>query len=150
MEFKVTEKKDNPLLERTEVKLVASFSGATPGFGKIRAELIKFLKSDKNLTVLNGLKQEFGAHEISYYAKVYKNAEAMKVEPKHRLKKNFEAVAEEKTEEAAQEKEPSVPEEKPAEEAAVKSEEKHADEESLKADEEESAAKSDSKPEEGE
>ena len=117
MDFEITEKKDNPLLERKEIKFVVSYEGVTPPFKKIREELVQHLKSDGKLTVLDGVYQEFGEHKSKGYAKVYKNAEAMKVELPHRMKKNFEAKKEEKAEPLANASEPKKEGETKAKEA---------------------------------
>ncbi|MFH1835674.1 MAG: hypothetical protein ABH851_05760 [Methanobacteriota archaeon] len=131
MNINIIEKKDNPLLERLEVHFEFSFDGATPSFFQVRQEFIKNLKADEKLTVLDGLQQAFGENKAKCYAKVYKTADAMTVEPEFRIKKNFEAKEPEKKDlpkaepaEASEEKSEDKPEEKSEVKAEEKSEEK--------------------------
>jgi len=90
MDFNILEKKENLLLERKEIRFEVSYAGVTPSFEDVRKELVKKLKSDEKLTVLDAVYQQYGAHKAKGYAKVYDNEAAMKVELKHKLVKNFE------------------------------------------------------------
>lgn len=90
MEVNIINKKNNPLLERDEVSFEVSFSGATPSFSEVRKEVVKKLKSKEKLTIIDSVEQRFGEHVARGYVKVYKNEQALKVEPEHRIKKNFE------------------------------------------------------------
>jgi len=90
MDFNILEKKENLLIERKEIRFEVSYAGVTPSFEDVRKELVKKLKSDEKLTVLDAVHQQYGAHKAKGYAKVYDNEAAMKVELKHKLAKNFE------------------------------------------------------------
>lgn len=89
MEVNIIDKKNNPMLERDEVSFEVSFSGATPSFADVRKEVVKKLKSNEKLTIIDSVAQRFGEHVARGYVKVYKNEQALKVEPEHRIKKNF-------------------------------------------------------------
>jgi len=103
MKIDVLSEKENPLLERREIRFRVTYSGAIPKLKDVRAELVNLMKSKDELTVVDGLNPEFGRSSAMGYAKVYKNADAMKVELKHKLKKNFEKE-EKKKPAAAEEK----------------------------------------------
>lgn len=107
MEIKILNERENPLLNRKEVKLRVYFDKVIPKFKEVRKEVISYLKTDENLTVMNSIKTEFGAKYADCYVKIYKDSESMKVEPKFRIKKNFEEKkAENKKEEEVKEKKP--------------------------------------------
>jgi len=95
MEIEITEQKNNALLKRKEIKFRMTFAGATPNREDVRSKLVAMLNSDKSLTVLDYFKCDYGRHSAQGYAKVYASAEAMKIEPEHKLKRNFEARKEE-------------------------------------------------------
>ncbi|HIE34540.1 MAG TPA: 30S ribosomal protein S24e [Candidatus Altiarchaeales archaeon] len=90
MRIEIIEKRENPLLNRKEIQVKILYEGRTPDFLKIKEEIVKKLKLNNNLTVLNSIETEFGKKSSNCYLKVYKDEESMKVEPEHRLKKNFE------------------------------------------------------------
>ncbi len=105
MKIEIVNERKNPLLNRREIRFRAYYEGATPRLIDVRKKLISTLKSDDKLTILNSIKSEFGRHAAVGYVKVYANEDSMTVEPKHRIKKNFEVKekkpeAEEKIEEA--------------------------------------------------
>ena len=87
MEISVQEKKENPLLKRTEVRFTVEFDGATPSRKDVREKLCGVLKSSQDLTVIGEMMQGFGQTQLRGYAKVYKDAEAIKVEMKHILRR---------------------------------------------------------------
>ncbi len=90
MRIKILSERENPLLERKEVKFEVSFDGGIKSMGEIRKEVISTLKSKEELTILNGLKTRFGEKGAEGYVKVYKDKKALEVEPEFRLRKNFE------------------------------------------------------------
>jgi small subunit ribosomal protein S24e len=90
MDFNKLEKKENPLLERKEIRFEVSYAGVTPSFEEVRKELVGKLNSDEKLTVLDSVHQQYGEHKAKGYAKVYDNEKALKVELEHKLLKNFE------------------------------------------------------------
>ncbi len=89
MDVKVLERKDNPLLERAEVKFRVAYDGATPSRQEVRKKLTAILNSDKSLTVIDGMKTDYGSKTATGYAKVYASEKALENEPKHVMKRNF-------------------------------------------------------------
>ncbi|MFH1774285.1 MAG: 30S ribosomal protein S24e [Methanobacteriota archaeon] len=115
MEVKILEEKENPLLDRRELKVKIAHDAATPKISEVRDKLVAMLGVDKETLILDSFKSKFGARESIGFVKVYKTKErALKVEPRHRLEKNLLV---EKTE--REEK----PKEKPKAEAPKKKEE---------------------------
>src|SRR3990172_6812484 len=100
MEVQILAKKDNPLLQRTEVSFRAIHKAEpTPTRDAIRQELAKHLKAAKDVVVVDGARSTFGRSETSGYAKVYKSKEqALSVERYHILVRN--KLAEPKPKEA--------------------------------------------------
>ena len=90
MEVQILAKKDNPLLQRTEVSFRAIHKAEpTPTRDAIRQELAKHLKAAKDVVVVDGARSTFGRSETSGYAKVYKSKEqALSVERYHILVRN--------------------------------------------------------------
>jgi small subunit ribosomal protein S24e len=114
VDIEIVEKRDNPLLERTEVRFQATHPReATPPRDAMRALLAKALKKGKEVVVIDGMKSEFGRYVTTGYAKVYASKEAaLRVERAHVLRRNAieappkgEAAAE--PEEKAKEKAPA-------------------------------------------
>jgi len=89
MEVELVEEKNNVLLKRREVKFSVKYAGATPKREEVRNKLIALLDSDKKLTVLDYLKSDYGRQRAEGYVKVYVDAQAMKVEPSYKIKRNF-------------------------------------------------------------
>jgi ribosomal protein S24E len=118
MEFKVIEKKENALLERTEVNAEISFSAATPSTKEMRDTIVQKLGCNPDLMVISQAEPRFGQKAMSIKAHIYKAPEQLKrVEEAHVLKSNGvgqEAPKEEAKEEAPKEE---APKEAPKEEA---------------------------------
>lgn len=113
MEFDFLSERENPLLNRKEIKFRVSHVGVTPKRSDIRSELVKTLKSDDKITVLVRFKPEFGKSTGVGYVRIYNSAEEMnRIESKPVLKKNFEPKTGKK-------------EAKPKEEAKVEAKEKN-------------------------
>lgn len=102
MEIEILSEKENPLLERKEINFRVSYEKTTPNINEVRSKLIEVLKSDKNLTVVDTINQEFGRRSAQGYVKVYSNKKAAEVEPKHKMKKNS-LITDEKEQAAAKE-----------------------------------------------
>ncbi len=98
MKIKILSERENPLLDRREIKFRVRYEEATPPIKAVRSKLIAFLSSDEKLTIMNQIKPEFGKTSALGYAKVYKDEKAMEIEPAHRIKKNFEKLGSEKGE----------------------------------------------------
>jgi len=101
MEIEILNERENPLLERKEINFRVIYKGATPKINDIRSKLIEFLKSDKNLTVVDSIKPEFGRTAAHGYVKIYANSDASAIEQTHRIKKNS-LLAEAKEQEAGE------------------------------------------------
>jgi len=81
MEIEIISRRENPLLERMEVrfKIVHEKSG-TPKRDEVRAKLAEMLSVNKEMLVIDHLEPRFGVNETLGYAKVYKSKEALEVE----------------------------------------------------------------------
>jgi small subunit ribosomal protein S24e len=126
MEIEIESKRNNPLLNRTEVYFIVKHPGeGTPNREIIRSELADKLNVKKENIVVNTVKSGFGIQEISGYAKVYSSVQKTKdLEQEYILtrnkliekdKKNKKQAAPAPTEEGAP---PITPEEKKPEEAS--------------------------------
>lgn len=90
MKIEIEGKKENPLLERTEINFRVEHGGtSTPTRDEIRTQLAGTLGVNKDVVILDRLKTEFG-HQVSLgYAKVYDSIEsAKKYERDHMLARN--------------------------------------------------------------
>jgi len=142
MEVEIVDKKENQLLDRTEVKFKATHAKeGTPQREAVREKLASMLKATKERVIIDSMGSEFGKMETLGYAKVYKNKDAaMKYEREHVLVRNKlkEKVKVEKKAAAAPPprggapakaetpaKAPENAPEKPAEKAPEKKAEKH-------------------------
>ena len=123
MNIKILEKKEAPLLSRTEVKAQLTFSGATPSTSEVTKALAKNLSADEKTVLVRDISTKFGFKEAKATAHVYKKEEDMKrIEPTHFFKtekpkeevKPAEAPAAEKP--AAEAKAKETPTEAPKEE----------------------------------
>lgn len=133
MEIKITEKRENGLLNRTEVSGSVSFDGPTPSNTDLAAEIAKQLKTDVSLVVMKHIYIKFGHQAGEFFTLVYKDEVARnKIErmTKH-MKKRIEEAG--KTKEKEAKKAEEVKTEKPKEESAAPEEKK--EEAKQKADE---------------
>lgn len=106
MELEIIEKRENPLLNRTEVKFRVKHQGEkTPERELVKSDLAEMLKVNKSLVIIDYIRPSFGMAISSGYAKIYKSIEdAKKIEPSYILKRNkFGEVKEEKAEEVKEE-----------------------------------------------
>jgi len=104
MEVEILNERENPLLGRKEVKFRVTYKGSTVPRKEVRSKMIAVLDSSRDLTVLDYIRPEYGRQSSLGYVKVYADADAMKVEAKHKLKRNFEAKEEKKQESGAEPK----------------------------------------------
>ena len=125
MEIEIDSKKNNPLLNRTEICFtVRHEGGSTPNREIIRSELAEKLNVKKENIIVNAINTSFGIQETTGYAKIYSSvAKAKDGERRHILERNLIGVEgkkkeEKKTEEKPVEETPKV-EEPPKAEAAV-------------------------------
>jgi len=145
MEIEIVSKKENELLDRTEVNFRAMHPmEGTPQREAVREKLATMMKAPKDRVIVDSMDSEFGKMETVGYAKVYKTKEAaMKFEREYVLIRNKlkEKVKVEKKAAAtpppqkpavaapakSAEKTPEKQAEKPAEKHAEKHGEKHAE-----------------------
>lgn len=94
MELKIKEDTRNPLLDRKEIKFEIQ-SKTTPTRESVKEELVGKTRADKNLIVIQSLKQRFGENVIEGYAKVYDNESSLKkIELEHVLNRKKKALKE--------------------------------------------------------
>jgi len=92
MDVEILNERENPLLERKEVKFRVKYPGlGVPNRQDVRSRLVALLNSNKDLTILDYLKPEYGRHAALGYVKVYENPNAMKIEDEYKTKRNFES-----------------------------------------------------------
>ena len=107
MELEILEKRENPLLNRIEVRFRIKHEGEkTPERELVRNDLAEEFKVNKDLIIIDYIRPHFGIAMSSGYAKIYKSVEdGKKVEPDYVLKRNNFGVKkkEEKKEEEKEE-----------------------------------------------
>ena len=117
MKVEITEKVENPLLRRTEVKFKVDHEGGpTPKRLDVRAQLASQLGVSEELVVIDKLASMYGQQVASGMARAYSSRERLEeLEPKYLLKRGLPAEAKE---EAKPEEKPKAekPKEKPKEE----------------------------------
>ena len=107
MKVKIIEEKENPLLNRKEIKIEVSEFDKTPSREEIRKQAAAKLGADEKKFLLDNLKQEYGKTKATAFVKIYKTEDDLKKhEPKYKIKRNGieEKPKEEKKEEAKEEK----------------------------------------------
>ena len=125
MEIEIDSKRNNPLLNRTEIYFTIKHEGeGTPNREIIRSELAEKLNVNKENVIVNTVHSSFGNQEITGYAKVYSSlAKSKDIERDYILKRNRLIEGEKKK---AEEKPAAPPKEegakeKPAEEKPAES-----------------------------
>ena len=90
MKMEITEKKENKLLKRTEVRFTIDHVGsATPSKGAVVDEIAKKLNAKRDQIVLNNIDSVYGSGKSVGYVKVYDSKEdALAIEPEYILKRN--------------------------------------------------------------
>ena len=117
MEIEIDSKKNNPLLNRTEIYFTIKHIGEkTPNREIIRAELADKLNVKKDDVIVDSVHTTFGIQEITGYAKVYSSPDKLKgLEREHILVRNKLMQAKKKEKKAAETVAVNLP--KPAESA---------------------------------
>lgn len=120
MDVEIVDKKENPLLDRTEVRFQISHEGEkTPQRSAVRDKLAAATGAKTDAVVVTRMRSRFGRPITQGAAKVYKNADAARAtERPYLLKRN--ALWQEKegeTKEAAEEAPPPPPPSKKEEKA---------------------------------
>ena len=126
MELEITEQNDNPLLNRQEIKVVIKHSeSSTPRRNQVIKNISEQLKTNRELVIIDHLKNAYGKTETHGYAKIYSDKESLsKIETKPSLERHKDIdshSSEEETKEAPAEE---VAEEEPSEEMSANEGEK--------------------------
>ncbi|EFK95393.1 30S ribosomal protein S24e [sediment metagenome] len=83
MELTITNKKENKILQRTEIQAKISFTGATPSNKQVQEEIAKKLNAGIDLVVTKQILTTFGNTQAEVKAYVYNTIDQMKkIEPK--------------------------------------------------------------------
>jgi ribosomal protein S24E len=127
MKFKITEKKENPLLERMEVAGAIEFEGKTPSNMDVIEQIAKEMGKSNDLVVMNNINITFSQQAGTFTANVYNTAEAKDKITK--LTKHLRKKIEEEMKKAAEAKAKAEEEAKAAAEAKKAVEETPAEEE---------------------
>ena len=116
MEIEIISKKNNPLLNRTEVNFIINHEGEkTPNREIIRGELADKLNSKKENIIVSSISSSFGVQKTTGYAKVYSSMKNTKgLERKHILIRN-KIVEEKKKDEQPKGGKPATEGQAPAE-----------------------------------
>ena len=128
MELEITEQNDNPLLSRQEIKVVIKHNeDSTPRRNQVIKSLAENLKANRELVIIDHLKNAYGKTETHGYAKVYSDKESLtRIETKPSIDRHKDIdshSSEKKAEETAPSEEQSS-EEAPSEEPSTKEGEK--------------------------
>ncbi|MCU0861548.1 MAG: 30S ribosomal protein S24e [Methanomassiliicoccales archaeon] len=79
MKVQIESKKENPLLERTEVRFSAEHAGEpTPARDAVRTAIAGAVGSTKEKVVIDKMETEYGKGLSMGYAKVYSSEEALR------------------------------------------------------------------------
>ena len=126
MELEIIEQNDNPLLNRQEIKVVIKHNeSSTPRRNQVIKNISEQLKANRELVIIDHLKNSYGKTETHGYAKIYSDKESLsKIETKPSLERHKDIdshSSEEETKEAPAEE---VAEEEPSEEMSANEGEK--------------------------
>lgn len=90
MDIEIIERKQNPLLSRTEVRFVVHHTNEkTPSRDQIREKLAGQVNGKKGLIVVDNMASAFGKSMTRGYARVYESPEVLgATEPTYLLKRN--------------------------------------------------------------
>ena len=114
MEIDILTKKENKVLDRTEVIFDCIYYGeATPKILDVKNKLVALLNTQKELCVVDSIQPHYGQAKASCYAKFYGSKYNLEnIETEHVLNKNKESYSDAlEDEKPAGRKEGSVPEE---------------------------------------
>ena len=104
MEIKIIEEKENPLLNRTEIRFECDYEGeGTPKILDVKHKLVAIVNASKELLVVDSMKPSYGDTTAVWLAKVYDSVEKLnEIETKSVIAKNEEPEEEpaEETEDA--------------------------------------------------
>lgn len=105
MEIKILSKKENPLLNRTEIEFECDYpSEGTPNLLDVKHKIVALEDSSNDLLVVDNMKPSYGATKAVGLAKVYDSVEKLQeIEAKAVIAKNEEPEEEPAEEEVAEE-----------------------------------------------
>jgi len=105
MEIKILSKKENPLLNRTEIEFECDYpSEGTPNLLDVKHKIVALEDASNDLLVVDNMKPSYGATKAVGLAKVYDSVEKLQeIEAKAVIAKNEEPEEEASEEEAADE-----------------------------------------------
>ena len=128
MELEITEQNDNPLLNRQEIKVVIKHSeSSTPRRNQVIKNIAEELKANRELVIIDHLKNAYGKTETHGYAKIYSDKESLsKIETKPSMErhKDIDSHSSEKETKEAPAEQVADEEEAPPEDASANEEEK--------------------------
>ena len=92
MQLEITDKKEQKLLSRVEVKGIVKFDGsATPSNDKVKEAIAKNVGKDMKLVVVKNIYTSYGASSADVTAYVYDDEKKLKeLEEKHKKVKKVE------------------------------------------------------------
>ena len=107
MEIKILSKKENPLLNRTEIEFECDYpSEGTPNLLDVKHKIVALEDASNDLLVVDNMKPSYGATKAVGLAKVYDSVEKLQeIEAKAVIAKNEEPEEEAPEEEAEAEAE---------------------------------------------
>jgi small subunit ribosomal protein S24e len=120
VEIEILEKKDNKLLQRTELEFKVSHpEKVSPNRDSVRSAIAKLENANKELVIIDHMHTEYGIASIRGFAKIYKKKEnALDLERRNILVRNGLIVEDTKAEKPKKEPKPKPekePEGKPVE-----------------------------------
>ncbi len=88
MELEIVSRKDNPLLDRTELEVLAHHTGKpTPTRDEVREHVAAAMKAKKDVVLVDHMESTFGKGITRGYVKVYKTKEAAMAIEREPIKK---------------------------------------------------------------
>ena len=104
MEIKILSKKENPLLNRTEIEFECDYpSEGTPNILEVKHKLVALEDASNDLLVVDSMKPSYGATKAVGLAKVYDSVEKLQeIEPNSVIEKNVEPEEEAPAEEESE------------------------------------------------
>ncbi|HDM22512.1 MAG: 30S ribosomal protein S24e [Methanomicrobia archaeon] len=89
MKIEIIEEKENPLLERKEIKFKVIPEKGGEKYEDVREKIAAMLDLDKNKFVIQYMKPQFGKKEYRGFLKIYNDEKTMKeIEEEYILKRN--------------------------------------------------------------
>ena len=125
MKIEITQKNENTLLERTDLKGTINFKGVTPSNNDVVIGIASNLGVKENLIVVKAIHTQFSQQNGTFDAMVYKNTEVLKKTEK--MTKHLRKIAKEEAKKVTEAKE-AEKERKKTEEEAKKARSESSDE----------------------